>query len=70
MLLHGWPDTSFGWRQQLSLLEKLQIPVCAPDLRGFGGTTAIISSNRVEDYAVDVISFRLREHLGLRKSSW
>ncbi len=57
MLLHGWPDSSFGWRHQLSLLSTLKIPVCAPDLRGFGGTSVGSSHDlRMDDYAVDVVA--------------
>ncbi|XDD50378.1 alpha/beta fold hydrolase [Leptospira sp. WS92.C1] len=37
ILLHGFPDTSYGWRYVIPLLSK-QYRVLAPDLRGYAGT--------------------------------
>jgi haloacetate dehalogenase len=35
VLLHGFPETSFGWRFQIPVLAK-KYRVIAPDLRGYG----------------------------------
>lgn len=37
VLLHGFPETSFGWRFQIPELAK-HYRVIAPDLRGYGET--------------------------------
>lgn len=40
MLVHGWPDMSFGWRYQVPLLLSLGLQVLVPDCLGYGGTDA------------------------------
>ncbi|KAG6618305.1 Bifunctional epoxide hydrolase 2 [Phytophthora cinnamomi] len=39
VLVHGWPDLWFGWRYQIQALSKTY-RVIAPDLRGFGRSSA------------------------------
>src|SRR5689334_7439129 len=36
LLLHGFPDSRFMWRNQISALTGAGYRVIAPDLRGFG----------------------------------
>ncbi|CCC10586.1 hypothetical protein SMACR_06471 [Sordaria macrospora] len=36
LLVHGWPDLSFGWRYQVPFLLSLGLRVIVPDLPGFG----------------------------------
>lgn len=36
LLLHGWPDSSYLWRNQLPFLVENGFRAIAPDLRGFG----------------------------------
>ncbi|AKF07420.1 alpha/beta fold hydrolase [Sandaracinus amylolyticus] len=38
LLLHGFPESWFSWRDQMPLLARLGYRVWAPDLRGYGGT--------------------------------
>lgn len=40
LLVHGWPDLSFGWRYQVPLLLSLGLQVLVPDCLGYGGTDA------------------------------
>lgn len=40
MKLHGWPDLSMGWRNQIPMLLELGFRVVCPDLMGFGGTVS------------------------------
>jgi pimeloyl-ACP methyl ester carboxylesterase len=35
VLLHGFPEFSYGWRQQIAPLAKAGFRVVAPDLRGY-----------------------------------
>ena len=39
-LIHGWPDLSMGWRNQIPMLLNMGYRVVAPDIMGFGGTDA------------------------------
>lgn len=38
MLLHGWPELWYSYRHQLIALASRGYAVCAPDMRGYGGT--------------------------------
>jgi pimeloyl-ACP methyl ester carboxylesterase len=40
ILCHGWPELSFSWRYQIPALAAAGYRVAAPDMRGFGGTSA------------------------------
>jgi non-specific protein-tyrosine kinase len=40
LLCHGWPELSYSWRHQLAALADAGYHVVAPDMRGFGLTTA------------------------------
>jgi pimeloyl-ACP methyl ester carboxylesterase len=35
ILLHGFPDASFGWEKQLQVLAQTGFYVIAPDQRGY-----------------------------------
>lgn len=38
--IHGWPDFSFGWRYQIPFLLSMNLRVVAPDMMGYGQTSA------------------------------
>ena len=40
LLCHGWPELSYSWRHQLTALADAGYRVAAPDMRGFGATSA------------------------------
>jgi pimeloyl-ACP methyl ester carboxylesterase len=40
LLCHGWPELSHSWRHQLPALAAAGYHVVAPDMRGFGRTSA------------------------------
>lgn len=40
LFCHGWPSTSFDWRFQVAYFVHLGYGVVAPDMLGYGGTTA------------------------------
>jgi len=40
LLCHGWPELSYSWRHQLTALADAGFQVVAPDMRGFGRTSA------------------------------
>lgn len=49
LLLHGFPDSSFLWRNQIPALVEAGYRAIAPDLRGFGESD---KPQRIEDYAL------------------
>jgi pimeloyl-ACP methyl ester carboxylesterase len=55
ILIHGWPDSSYLWRQQLPFLVRNGFRAIAPDMRGFGrsdrpeGVAAYALQNAVAD---------------------
>ena len=40
LLCHGWPELSYSWRHQIPAIAAAGFHVAAPDMRGFGGTSA------------------------------
>lgn len=38
-LIHGFPDLSFGWHNQISFLSSLGYRVFAPDILGYARTS-------------------------------
>src|SRR5258705_1441314 len=40
VLCHGWPELSYSWRHQIAALADAGFHVVAPDMRGFGPTSA------------------------------
>ena len=39
-LIHGWPDCSMGWRNQIPLFVSMGYRVVVPDMMGYGRTGA------------------------------
>jgi pimeloyl-ACP methyl ester carboxylesterase len=40
ILCHGWPELSYSWRHQIPAIAEAGYHVVAPDMRGFGRTSA------------------------------
>jgi pimeloyl-ACP methyl ester carboxylesterase len=40
VLCHGWPELSYSWRRQIPAIADAGYHVVAPDMRGYGQTTA------------------------------
>jgi pimeloyl-ACP methyl ester carboxylesterase len=40
VLCHGWPELSYSWRHQITAIADAGFHVVAPDMRGFGRTSA------------------------------
>lgn len=58
MFLHGWPESFYSWRHQLSFFANQGYRCCAPDMRGYGQTDAPagVSDYNVHTLAADVMS--------------
>ena len=59
LLLHGFPQTSFSWRNQLDALSAAGYRAVAPDQRGYspGARPADVGEYRVERLVGDVLGF-------------
>jgi pimeloyl-ACP methyl ester carboxylesterase len=55
LLLHGWPQHWYAWRELIPLLAGSCRLIC-PDLRGFGWTDPPTSGYRTADLAADVVA--------------
>jgi pimeloyl-ACP methyl ester carboxylesterase len=40
LLCHGWPELAYSWRHQIPVLAQAGYRIVAPDMRGYGGSTA------------------------------
>lgn len=54
MLVHGFPLDSSIWRKQFDPLVERGFQVIAPDLRGFGNSSAIVGLCSLGDFAEDL----------------
>jgi len=50
LLLHGFPESNYSWRYQLTFLAKLGYQVWAPNLRGYGNTSR---PKGVQNYVIE-----------------
>src|ERR1700759_4980636 len=53
VLLHGFPEFSYGWKAQIPVLAKAGIRVMAPDLRGYNLSD---KPRRIDAYRADIIA--------------
>lgn len=57
LLLHGFPEGWFGWRQQIGALAKAGLRVVAPDQRGYGASDKPVgrTAYTLDRLALDVV---------------
>lgn len=57
VLCHGWPELSYSWRHQIPAIAAAGFHVVAPDMRGFGRSSAPadISAYTIFDTVGDVV---------------
>lgn len=70
IFVHGWPELSISWRHQLPVFAALGFRAIAPDMRGYGRSSAY---GRHEDYAVEQSvrdMVELLDTLGHKKAVW
>jgi pimeloyl-ACP methyl ester carboxylesterase len=61
VFLHGWPELSISWREQLPVFAALGFRAIAPDMRGYGRSSV---HPRHKDYALEEIVADMVELLG------
>jgi pimeloyl-ACP methyl ester carboxylesterase len=70
VFVHGWPELSISWREQLPAFAALGFRAIAPDMRGYGRSSVY---PRHEDYALEEIVADMSEllgALGAKKAIW
>ena len=70
IFVHGWPEIGLMWRAQVEAFASEGWHCVAPDMRGYGGSSAPTSS---EAYAMSEIvhdMVELHDHLGARPAIW
>src|ERR1700733_1255275 len=70
IFVHGWPEIGLMWRTQLEAFGSEGWRCVAPDMRGYGGSSAPAAS---EAYALNEIvddMVELHDHLGARPAIW
>jgi pimeloyl-ACP methyl ester carboxylesterase len=70
IFLHGWPEIGLMWRAQVEAFVSEGWRCVAPDMRGYGGSSAPTASaaytlNEIVDDMVE-----LHDHLGARPAIW
>jgi pimeloyl-ACP methyl ester carboxylesterase len=58
LLCHGWPELSYSWRRQIPFLASAGYRVVAPDMRGYGDTSApaAIEAYSIFDLVGDMVA--------------
>ena len=70
IFVHGWPELAISWRHQLPVFGALGFRAIAPDMRGYGRSSAY---PRHEDYALEPVvadMLELLDHLGADRALW
>ena len=58
LLCHGWPELSYSWRHQIPAIAAAGFHVVAPDMRGFGRTSAPADTQAysIFDHVGDIVA--------------
>ena len=70
MFLHGWPSIGLMWRAQMDAFAADGWRCVAPDLRGFGGSSAPAPDDAYTIEAVVADMMALHDHLGGEPAVW
>ncbi len=70
IFLHGWPGIGLMWRAQMDAFAADGWHCVAPDLRGFGGSSAPAANDAyaIEEVVADMAE--LHDHLGGKPAIW
>ncbi len=68
LFAHGFPESWFSWRHQLTSLSALGFHVVAPDMRGYGGTDKpeAVEAYNIFELAADMVG--ILDALGVEKA--
>ena len=70
IFLHGWPQIGLMWRAQIEAFASDGWRCVAPDMRGYGGSSAPTASDAyaLKELVDDMVE--LHDHLGARPAIW
>src|SRR3954454_12323371 len=70
IFIHGWPQLSIMWRQQVECFASLGFRCVAPDMRGYGRSSvpSALSAYALESSTADMIE--LLTGLGAERAIW
>lgn len=70
LFLHGWPELGLVWRAQMAAFAADGWHCVAPDLRGYGGSSAPAATNAYTNEQVVADMAELHDHLGGQPAIW
>jgi len=70
MFLHGWPELSLVWRAQMEAFAADGWHCVAPDMRGYGGSSAPAAADAYTIREVVADMAQLHDHLGGKPAIW
>ncbi|QGZ66055.1 alpha/beta fold hydrolase [Paraburkholderia acidisoli] len=70
IFLHGWPSIALMWRAQMDAFAASGWHCIAPDLRGYGGSSAPAANDAYTIEAIVTDMTALHEHLGGAPAIW
>jgi pimeloyl-ACP methyl ester carboxylesterase len=70
IFLHGWPELSLIWRAQMQAFAADGWRCIAPDMRGYGGSSAPQDSRAYTQEEVVADMAELHDHLGGKPAVW
>jgi pimeloyl-ACP methyl ester carboxylesterase len=70
IFLHGWPENGLMWRTHIETFASEGFRCVAPDMRGYGGSSAPAESNAysLKEIVDDMVE--LHDHLGAMPAIW
>ena len=70
IFLHGWPEIGLVWRAQMEAFASEGWHCIAPDMRGYGGSTAPVTPDAyaLKEIVEDMVE--LHDHLGGNPAIW
>ena len=70
IFLHGWPEIGLAWRAQMEAFASEGWHCIAPDMRGYGGSSAPTTSeaDALKEIVDDMVE--LHDHLGASPAIW
>ena len=70
MFLHGWPELSLIWRAQMEAFAAEGWRCVAPDMRGYGGSSAPAATDAYTNEQIVADMAELHDHLGSQPAIW
>ena len=70
ILIHGWPSLGLMWRAPMDAFAADGWHCVAPDMRGYGGSSAPAATDAYTNEEVVADMAELHDHLGSKPAVW